>query len=855
MDIHLQAVRIGELLLPICSCEQWFDQSRNIELRTNKTVGDETLPGNLGYDWGAQCTQDGNGTYTPQGDGTGTWHCPNPNDPSQKLPYALSDHDVKHMRAQVNNPANGWDDLANVLTADSEPNDATQVKGNYTHDDTAGNAAFGYDLTVPISMANDYNGYIATYREFQRGDHYRKALTGWGPHSSDYLASRLVTLGRQLKDDDPAAPNPDLPQDQQDEQFYAPKTTADLGVNDARATALGNNGAAAVTAYEAGLPDDGGDAEIVQQPGDIQRFTATFLTWNGGSNYTDNPEVKVQREVTPGNWEDYADQSGELPVTLKFPTTQGDEPAYASGSYEWHWTAHFEAFVAGSEDQPFNTGDRDPATPPGNYRFVVDGQRREGHAVTDYHLTSDEFAVSVWKGIEVNDFNLDPDGSLSFKVGPRSTYTVQGGETDGCNPLDVLDGGPTIQDTIGPVDYPDSYVGSDPRVARFICDQRSVRRDPAAPGDPDKLEWFCFTCSFRPWIDFGDADTAKVRITLANGTTEDVSATLGPDGRWHTPASRPLRQNESAQVLTGLVLDDYGNTNQSSAIRAGGTAPGDADGDGVLDGPDNCDFVSNPAQTDTDNDGVGDACDSPDPDGDGDGTPDASDQCPSVPGPAANQGCPIPPPTDTDGDGVLDSADSCPTVAGPPDNQGCPITAPPPSDTDGDGVPNAADDCPDRPGPIDNFGCPLAGSQQPPATVPSCAVRRIGTPGRDSLIGTSAGDLLLGKRGGDRIEGGEGPDCVFGGPGVDQLDGQGGEDLVRGGDGRDHVAGGDGDDVVSGGRGPDRIAGGGGNDSLRSVDGDRDRLDCGPGADRAKVGPGDRVRHCERIKRVKHLKG
>ena len=44
-------------------------------------------------------------------------------------------------------------------------------------------------------MANDYNGYIATYREYQRGDHYRKALTGWGPHSCDYMATRLVEMG------------------------------------------------------------------------------------------------------------------------------------------------------------------------------------------------------------------------------------------------------------------------------------------------------------------------------------------------------------------------------------------------------------------------------------------------------------------------------------------------------------------------------------------------------------------------------------------------------------------------------------------------------------------------------------
>ena len=36
---------------------------------------------------------------------------------------------------------------------------------------------------------------------------------------------------------------------------------------------------------------------------------------------------------------------------------------------------------------------------------------------------------------------------------------------------------------------------------------------------------------------------------------------------------------------------------------------GDADGDGVVDGRDNCAYQSNANQTDTDLDGVGDVCD------------------------------------------------------------------------------------------------------------------------------------------------------------------------------------------------------------------------------------------------------
>jgi hypothetical protein len=819
IDVHLQAIRIGPLFLPMCSCEQWWDQSRNIELRTDRIAGNETLPGNLGFDWGAQCTPNDDGPYPANDDGTvagnGTWSCPNSNPP-------VTNHEYQRMRAQVNNPANGWNNPELAGEAESEPPNPALIKGNYTHDDDAVSAALGYELTVPIGMTNDYNGYIASYREYQRGDHYRKSLTGWGPHSSDYMATRLVTMGRQFND----AAYVRAP-DEIAEDLLQPKVLADLAVNDARATALGTTGTAALAAFEAGLPDDGGDPEALPdgQPSDIERFDASFFSWNGGSNYTDNPVVMVQREVSPGSWEDYADQSGELPLTLDFPSVQEGAAPYTQGNQEWHWTARFEAMVAGAEDQPINTGDRAPATPPGTYRFVVEGQRREGGQVTGYEIESDSFEVRPWDGILVQDFRLEGDSTMSFQVGPTSHRTAPGCPAD----------------EIGPVDYPDTHAD----VAPFIRYRLECR---TASGDPD-VEWFCFTCTWRPWLDFGEVDTAAVRIRLGNGAFETVPATRQGD-RWVT--SRELRQGERAQVVSGGVLDDHGNTNQDSLTLDQGTAPADADGDGDLDGQDNCVNDPNPGQEDGDGDGIGDACDGF-PDADHDGVADADDECPSESGPAANDGCPLPPLVDSDGDGVLDDADDCPSEPGPPDNQGCP-RPPNPVDGDGDGVPDSADDCPQTPGTIDNFGCPLPGAPQPPAEDGSCATRREGTQGRDALLGTSSGELLLGRRGGDRIDGGDGADCLLGGRGPDRLDGQGAGDLVRGGDGRDRVRGGEGNDIVSGGRGRDRIAGGDGDDSLRSVDGDGDLLDCGGGDDRARVGPGDTVRNCETVKRSKRLK-
>jgi hypothetical protein len=67
----------------------------------------------------------------------------------------------------------------------------------------------------------------------------------------------------------------------------------------------------------------------------------------------------------------------------------------------------------------------------------------------------------------------------------------------------------------------------------------------------------------------------------------------------------------------------------------------DVDQDGVIDAADNCRDLPNPAQRDTDHDGIGDACD---PDDDNDGIDDAADPCPQSPrGTDANgDGCPDP---------------------------------------------------------------------------------------------------------------------------------------------------------------------------------------------------------------------
>ncbi|WP_435253962.1 thrombospondin type 3 repeat-containing protein [Tenacibaculum sp. A30] len=175
----------------------------------------------------------------------------------------------------------------------------------------------------------------------------------------------------------------------------------------------------------------------------------------------------------------------------------------------------------------------------------------------------------------------------------------------------------------------------------------------------------------------GDLPDIPVKAILQNPLSQN-EVIIGTDlGVWKTKNFNDASPNWT-QSYNGMsnvpVLDlDLRNDNTVFAATYGRgifsgkftiDPNGDIDGDGVLNGVDNCPNTANPDQADVDNNGIGDVCQ----DTDDDGIIDIEDNCPTTANPdqadadknGVGDAC-----QDTDKDGIMDDVDNCLTTANP----------------------------------------------------------------------------------------------------------------------------------------------------------------------------------------------
>ncbi len=195
-------------------------------------------------------------------------------------------------------------------------------------------------------------------------------------------------------------------------------------------------------------------------------------------------------------------------------------------------------------------------------------------------------------------------------------------------------------------------------------------------------------CGLLQASDPGDGDCIIYPATFLALTFPDVDQDTVEDSEDNCVLDDNPDQTDTDDDGLGDICDDDDDNDGSPDVEEEeeGTDPldPDSDGDGILDGPDNCPLTNDPDQTDTDGDGLGNVCDDDDDD---DGSPDDEEDVEGTD--------PLDP--DSDDDGILDGPDNCP-LNDDPDQ----------TDTDGDGQGDVCDDDDDDDGiPDDEDPCPL----------------------------------------------------------------------------------------------------------------------------------------------------
>lgn len=239
----------------------------------------------------------------------------------------------------------------------------------------------GFGHAFVLGLANDWAGYFLTPDEYDKGFSGERLLAFYGRTSADYVTRHVLDLADALATGD-AIEQVDLP----------PHAQADRALT----TAI----AAAGIALEEELADAHAPVpdlspQAMTQPVATSGARPVRFEWRGGSPDVARdwiPEVSVQRNVGR-NWKTVAREGAGDVLLWERTVAPGDS----------RWTAMWQPLFD---------------TPPGDYRFSIEGRRQSEAGDVPYAVESDGFHVGPCDCIELGSMTVEPDpgGGLRIRV-------------------------------------------------------------------------------------------------------------------------------------------------------------------------------------------------------------------------------------------------------------------------------------------------------------------------------------------------------------------------------------------------------------------------------------------------------